>query len=138
MRSKALAEINTMHSFAPFWNRIPKNEENHGGGKDPGPIPCTVLNAQNFRQKSLKILLNFRQISLNLTNHLANFGKQLANCLAMLKQNIELRERCKGAFPLMVFLVFWDSIPKRCKGVQFVDLGESFPTHIYLQNLTSI
>ena len=20
-----------MHSFAPFWNRIPKNEENHGG-----------------------------------------------------------------------------------------------------------
>ena len=24
----ALAEIYTMHSFAPFWNRIPKNEEN--------------------------------------------------------------------------------------------------------------
>ena len=38
-RWKALAEIYTMHSFAPFWNRIPKNEENHGGGKDPGPIP---------------------------------------------------------------------------------------------------
>ena len=36
---KALAEIYTMHSFAPLWNRIPKNEENHGGGKDPGPIP---------------------------------------------------------------------------------------------------
>ena len=33
MRWKALAEIYTMHSFAPFWNRIPKNEENHGGGK---------------------------------------------------------------------------------------------------------
>ena len=29
----ALAEIYTMHSFAPFWNRIPKNEENHGGEK---------------------------------------------------------------------------------------------------------
>ena len=29
-------------------------------------------------------------------------------------------------FPPMVFLVFWDSIPKRCKGVHFVDLGESF------------
>ena len=27
----------------------------------------------------------------------------------------------------MVFLVFWDSIPKRCKGVLCVDLGESFP-----------
>ena len=25
---------------------------------------------------------------------------------------------------------FWDSIPKRCKGVHFVDLGESFPTQI--------
>ena len=29
-RRKALAEIYTMHSFAPFWNRIPKNEENRG------------------------------------------------------------------------------------------------------------
>ena len=38
----------------------------------------------------------------------------------------------------MVFLVFWDSIPKRCKGVHYVDLGESFPTHIFLQNLASI
>ena len=27
---------------------------------------------------------------------------------------------------------------KRCKGVHCVDLGESFPTHIYLQNLASI
>ena len=27
----------------------------------------------------------------------------------------------------MVFLVFWDSIPKWCKGVHCVDLGESFP-----------
>ena len=41
-------------------------------------------------------------------------------------------------FPLMVFLVFWDTIPKRCKGVHCVDLGESFPTSIYLQNLASI
>ena len=29
-------------------------------------------------------------------------------------------------------------IPKRCKGVLFVDLGESFPTSIYLQHLASI
>ena len=29
-------------------------------------------------------------------------------------------------------------IPKRCKGVHCVDIGESFPTHIYLQNLVSI
>ena len=33
-RSKAARPcwvITAMHSFAPFWNRIPKNEENHGG-----------------------------------------------------------------------------------------------------------
>ena len=29
-------------------------------------------------------------------------------------------------------------IPKRCEGVHCVDLGESFPTNIYLQNLASI
>ena len=29
-------------------------------------------------------------------------------------------------------------IPKRCKGVHCVDLGESFPTHIYLQKSASI
>ena len=40
--------------------------------------------------------------------------------------------------PPMVFLVFWDSIPKRCKGVHCVDLGESFPTSIYLQKSASI
>ena len=28
-----------------------------------------------------------------------------------------------GSFPPMAFLVFWDSIPKRCKGVHCVDLG---------------
>ena len=26
-RWKALADIYTMHSFAPLWNRIPKNQE---------------------------------------------------------------------------------------------------------------
>ena len=36
-----------------------------------------------------------------------------------------------------VFPGFWDSIPKRCKGVHCVDLGESFPTSIYLQHLAS-
>ena len=40
-------------------------------------------------------------------------------------------------FPPMVFLVFWDSIPKRCKGVHCVDPDESFPTSIYLQKLAS-
>ena len=40
-------------------------------------------------------------------------------------------------FPPAVFLVFWDSLPKRCKRVHCVDLGESFPMNIYLQNLAS-
>ena len=40
-----------------------------------------------------------------------------------------------GSFLSMFFLVFGDSIPKRCKGVHCVDLGESFPTSIYLLNL---
>ena len=35
-RWKALVEIYTMHSFAPFWNRIPKTRKNMGR-KKPGP-----------------------------------------------------------------------------------------------------
>ena len=31
MRWKALAEIYKMHSFAPFWNRIPKTRKTMGG-----------------------------------------------------------------------------------------------------------
>ena len=36
MRWKALAEIFKMHSFAPFWNRIPKTRKTVGR-KEPGP-----------------------------------------------------------------------------------------------------
>ena len=38
IRLKALAEIYTMHSFAPFWNRIPKTRKTMGR-KEPGPTP---------------------------------------------------------------------------------------------------
>ena len=52
----------------------------------------------------------------------ANFGEKLANFLKNAKsnfdENFEIRERCKG--------------------VHCVDLGESFPTSIFLQNLVSI
>ena len=37
-RWKALVEIYTMHSFAPFWNRIPKSRKTMGR-KEPGPTP---------------------------------------------------------------------------------------------------
>ena len=33
---------------------------------------------------------------------------------------------------------FHENVPKRCEGVHCVDLDESFPTSIYLQNLASI
>ena len=65
--------------------------------------------------------------------------------MAIFDEKIEIRERWpifpgldQALFPPMVFLVFWDSIPKRCKGVHCLDLGESFPTSIYLQSLASI
>ena len=41
-------------------------------------------------------------------------------------------------WPGPFFPIFRQWIPKRCKGVHCVDLGESFPTRIYLQNLASI
>jgi len=50
--------------------------------------------------------------------NLRNFGKKTANNSAIFNGNFEIRERCKG--------------------VHCVDLGESFPTSIYLQNLASI
>ena len=46
------------------------------------------------------------------------FINSIANFLAIFDEKIEIRERCKG--------------------VHCVDLGESFPTSIYLQNLASI
>ena len=46
------------------------------------------------------------------------FGKKTAKNSAIFNENFEIREQCKG--------------------VHCVDLGESFPTSIYLQNLASI
>ena len=50
--------------------------------------------------------------------NLRNFGKKQQKNSAIFNENFEIRERCKG--------------------VHCVDLGESFPTSIYLQNLASI
>ena len=41
-------------------------------------------------------------------------------------------------WPGPFFPIFRQWIPKRCKGVHCVDLGESFPTSIYLQKSASI
>ena len=48
----------------------------------------------------------------------ANFWKKTAKISAIFNENFEIRDRCKG--------------------VHCVNLGESFPTSIYLQNLASI
>ena len=50
--------------------------------------------------------------------NLRNFGKKTAKKSAIFNENFEIRERCKG--------------------VHCVDLGESFPTSIYLQKSASI
>ena len=59
-RWKALAEIYTMHSFAPFWNRIPKNEENHGGKRtrsNPGKTGQEKLvSSRNSRANKIKAM----------------------------------------------------------------------------------
>ena len=65
----------------------------------------------------------------------ATFCKKSAKLSAVFNEKIEIGERF---FSPHGFLGFWDSFPKRCKGVHCVDLGESFPTSIYLQNLALI
>ena len=59
----------------------------------------------------------WRKFSKNFTNF-AKFWKKTATISAIFNENFEISERCKG--------------------VHCVDLGESFPTSIYLQNLASI
>ena len=66
---RALAEIYTMHSFAPFWNRIPKNEENRGGKRswsNPGKtgqeerigssnlLPSTTTGARDLNKSHVR------------------------------------------------------------------------------------
>ena len=87
-RWKALAEIYTMHAFAPFsWN--PSGWRNT---RKVAPRP-QQLETPRLQKKSAKFS-------------------------AIFNEKFEMR--------------------KRCKGVHCVDLGESFPTRIYLQNLASI
>ena len=77
---------------------------------------------------------------------LAKFAKLQRKSRKCLTIECRIPEFGSGSFPPMVFLVFWGfnsktvhyGFQKRCKGVHCVDLGESFPTHIFLQNLASI
>jgi len=73
---------------------------------------CCIL------EKSRKKLVTFGENSAKFSQILRNFGEKTAKNSAIFNENFEIRARCKG--------------------VHCVDLGESFPTNIYLQNLASI
>ena len=81
MRWKTPAEIYKMHSFAPFWNRVPKK---------PGK---TVLSARVFVEKITKSLLIF-----------ANFVKMLLDLRQILVRQIllEFRRNFVGIFKFCV------------------------------------
>ena len=113
-----------------------------GSGNRPGAVvPPSWFKFGEFRQnpasdkKFRQNLSKFWPKSSEILTNSAKIGKNLAKFSAIFKQKIELRTRF---FSPHGFPGFWDSIPKRCKGVHCVDLGESFPTHIFLQNLASI
>ena len=84
------------------------------------PAPClsNFLEKCCISEKSRKKLVKFGENSAKFWQNLRNFGKKTAKNSAIFNENFEIRERCKG--------------------VHCVDLGESFPTSIYLQNLASI
>ena len=73
-------------------------------------------------------LLHFGKIPKKIGQNLAKLSKILANLQIVCK---------KAAWNLAMLNEIFD-IRERCKGVHCVDLGESFPTSIYLQNLASI
>ena len=82
-----------------------------------GPLPTAHPYVSDFLSKFGEFTSDtkFRQI-LNRTFH--NLAESEKNVQLFLKRKLEIR--------------------KRCKGVPCVDLGESFPTSVYLQILASI
>ena len=76
-----------------------------------------MLHFRKIPKKNGEIWRKFSKIWPNL-GKFAKFWKKTAKNSAIFNENFEIRERCKG--------------------VHCVDLGESFPTSIYLQNLASI
>ena len=93
-------------------------------------IKCAILGfSQNccILGKSREKLVKFSKNSAKVQQILANFAtfcKNQQKNSAIFNENIEP--------------IFRQWIPKRCKGVHYVDLGESFPMSIYLQNLALI
>ena len=76
-----------------------------------------MLHFGKIPKKNGEIWRKFSKIWPNL-GKFAKFWKKTAKNSAIFNENFEIRERCKG--------------------VHCVDLGESFPTSIYLQKSASI
>ena len=91
---------------------VAENSGNSKGSEFGISEKCCIL------EKSRKNLVKFGENSEKTLAKIAKFWKKTAKNSAIFNENFEIRERCKG--------------------VHCVDLGESFPTSIYLQNLASI
>ena len=101
-----------MQSPANINNKISGTTPNSPSFRRPLPLlPSHRSNIQRFVSVSSgqASLAKIRQILANF----AKFCKKTANFSAIFNENFAIRERCKG--------------------VHCVDLGESFPTSIYLQ-----
>ena len=62
----------------------------------------------------------------------------IAERCAPVRELSTLRKCCQKSAKISAIFNEKIEIRERCKGVHCVDLGESFPTSIYLQNLASI
>ena len=69
---------------------------------------------------------------------MGKFGKNQQKIQRFLTKILRLESGAGLFWPGPFFPIFRLWIPKRCKGVHCVDLGESFPTSIYLQKSASI
>ena len=77
-------------------------------------------------------MLHFGKIPKKFGENLARFNKKFSKILAKFAKILKKSAKISAIFNEKI------ESRERCKGVHFVDLGESFPTHIYLQNLASI
>ena len=77
-------------------------------------------------------MLHFGKIPKKFGENLAKFSKKFSKILANFAKILKKSATISAIFTEKI------EIRERCKGVHCVDLGESFPTNIYLQNLASI
>ena len=114
--------------------------------KDFGELELRT--SPNFRTSFFVEIANFTELQ----NFFQQFSKDAAfwknpekiwpkfgRNLAKIRQNLaNFAKICKKTAKFSAIFNENFAIRERCKGVHCVDLGESFPTSIYLQNLASI